>query len=374
MNLFEYQAKEAFRENGIAVPKGVLVRSIEELDAAFAVTGFPCVLKSQILRGGRGKLGLIKVVKNAIEGKATAATLFASEHNVRMILVEEAVDMAREIYLAVTVDAVAGEMVIMGCAEGGVDIETLAAETPEKIITIKVDINEGIGSYHVNNLVYGLGLEGDLLKEVGAVARKLYKVFRTCDAQLAEINPLFVTRDGKVIAGDGKLIVDDNSMSRQPRFPLTRDFFDSDAEFESAQEGIPYLTFGGDIALMCAGSGLTTTVFDLIYDAGGTPATYVDFGGPNYTKAVRTMELCLKTPSKVILVVTFGTIARADVMARGLVEAISVHKPSVPIVTCIRGTNEEEAFAVLKEAGITNLINTEEAVSMAVALAAGRAQ
>ena len=236
-----------------------------------------------------------------------------------------------------------------------------------------MDIAEGLGGYHVNNLIYGMGLSGDLGKQVGAVVRGLYKTFRAYDAQLAEINPLFITKDGRAIAGDGKLIIDDNSVWRQPHYPLTRDSFDSEVEFEAAQEGIPYLQFKGDIALMCAGAGLTTTVFDLINDAGGNPATYVEFGGANYTKAVRTMELCLMTPSKVILVVTFGTIARADVMAQGLVEAIRVHQPKQPIVTCIRGTNEDEAFKILRDAGLEPLTNTEEAVRRAVDIAAGRA-
>lgn len=372
MNLFEYQAKEAFRQCGIATPEGVLVRSVEELDAAFAATGFPCVLKSQVLRGGRGKAGLIRVVRDAAAGRKEAAELFASEHNVRMLLVEQAVDIDREIYLAVTVDPVAATALLMGCAEGGVDIEQLAATSPEKIVRVKVDMAEGLGGYHVNNLIYGMGLSGDPGKQVAAVIRSLYKVFRDRDAQLAEINPLFITRDGKVVAGDGKLIIDDNSLSRQPAYPRTRDYFDSDVEFEAAQEGIPYLRFDGDIALMCAGSGLTTTVFDLIHDAGGSVATYVDFGGPNYTRAVRAMELCLKTPSKVILVVTFGTIARADVMAEGIVEALNVLKPKVPIVLRIRGTNEAEAFETLKKAGLVNLVDTEDAVRKAVELA-GRA-
>ena len=354
-------------------PKGVLVRGMDELDGAFAEVGFPCVLKSQVLSGGRGKAGLIKVVKDAESAKATAKTLFESEHNVRMLLVEEAVDIDREIYLSITVDPVESKIMLIGCAEGGVEIEKLAATDPDKIVTVRVDIAEGLGGYHVNNLTYGMGLSGDLGKQVGAVVRGLYKTFRAYDAQLAEINPLFITKDGKAIAGDGKLIIDDNSVWRQPSYPLTRDYFDSEVEFEAAQEGIPYLQFNGDIALMCAGAGLTTTVFDLINDAGGHPATYVEFGGANYTKAVRTMELCLKTPSKVILVVTFGTIARADVMAQGLVEAIKAHQPKQPIVTCIRGTNEEEAFAILRDAGLEPLTNTEEAVQRAVDIAAGRA-
>ena len=349
MKLFEYQAKEAFREKGLPTPKGVLVRGMDELDGAFAEVGFPCVLKSQVLSGGRGKAGLIKVVKDAESAKATAKTLFESEHNVRMLLVEEAVDIDREIYLSITVDPVESKIMLIGCAEGGVEIEKLAATDPDKIVTVRVDIAEGLGGYHVNNLTYGMGLSGDLGKQVGAVVRGLYKTFRAYDAQLAEINPLFITKDGKAIAGDGKLIIDDNSVWRQPSYPLTRDYFDSEVEFEAAQEGIPYLQFNGDIALMCAGAGLTTTVFDLIN------------------------ELCLKTPSKVILVVTFGTIARADVMAQGLVEAIKAHQPKQPIVTCIRGTNEEEAFAILRDAGLEPLTNTEEAVQRAVDIAAGRA-
>ena len=270
MKLFEYQAKEAFREKGLPTPKGVLVRGMDELDGAFAEVGFPCVLKSQVLSGGRGKAGLIKVVKDAESAKATAKTLFESEHNVRMLLVEEAVDIDREIYLSITVDPVESKIMLIGCAEGGVEIEKLAATDPDKIVTVRVDIAEGLGGYHVNNLTYGMGLSGDLGKQVGAVVRGLYKTFRAYDAQLAEINPLFITKDGKAIAGDGKLIIDDNSVWRQPSYPLTRDYFDSEVEFEAAQEGIPYLQFNGDIALMCAGAGLTTTVFDLINDAGPT--------------------------------------------------------------------------------------------------------
>ena len=211
MKLFEYQAKEAFREKGLPTPKGVLVRGMDELDGAFAEVGFPCVLKSQVLSGGRGKAGLIKVVKDAESAKATAKTLFESEHNVRMLLVEEAVDIDREIYLSITVDPVESKIMLIGCAEGGVEIEKLAATDPDKIVTVRVDIAEGLGGYHVNNLTYGMGLSGDLGKQVGAVVRGLYKTFRAYDAQLAEINPLFITKDCNAIAGDGKLIIDDNS-------------------------------------------------------------------------------------------------------------------------------------------------------------------
>ena len=153
MKLFEYQAKEAFREKGLPTPKGVLVRGMDELDGAFAEIGFPCVLKSQVLRGGRGKAGLIKVVKAAESARATAKALFESEHNVRMLLVEEAVDIDREIYLSITVDPVESKIMLIGCAEGGVEIEKLAATAPEKIVPVRVDLAEGLGGYHVNNLI-----------------------------------------------------------------------------------------------------------------------------------------------------------------------------------------------------------------------------
>ena len=370
MKLFEYQAKEEFAEHGIPVPKGVVATNMEEVKAAVKEIGLPCVLKSQVLAGGRRKAGLIQFVKSADEAEQKAQALFASEHNVRKLLVEEAVDIDRELYLAITIDPVEATALFIACAEGGVDIETLAVEDPDKLVYVKVDLDWGFMPHHMREITFGLGLEGDVAKEVGAIAQKLFKVFRKYGAELAEINPLFITKQGKIVAGDGKLIIDDSLNS--DKYPLAREYFDNDAEYEAALEGIPYLKFDGDIALMCAGAGLTTTVFDLVHYAGGSVANYLEFGGPNYTKAMQAMQLCLKNPSKVILVVTFGTIARADVMATGLVEAIKALKPTVPIVTCIRGTNEEEAFEVLRSIGLEPLKETEEAVQRAVDIAAGR--
>jgi len=201
----------------------------------------------------------------------------------------------------------------------------------------------------------------------------LWTLFRRRDAELVEINPLFLTGDGLIVAGDGKLVLDDNAAWRQDSFEAGREYYDSDAAFEAAREGIPYLQFDGDISLMCAGAGLTTTVYDLVIDEGGTVANYLEFGGPNYRRADKAMELCLKNDSKVILMVTFGTIARADVMAEGIVNAMKELKPDRPIVTCIRGTNEEGAVEILKKAGLTPLFDTEDAVRRAVALARGGA-
>ncbi|MDR2820472.1 MAG: succinate--CoA ligase [Desulfovibrio sp.] len=372
MKLFEYQAKEAFAEAGIPVPVGALASGIDAVDEAVAVTGVPCVIKSQVLKGGRGKAGLIQFAQNEAEARHKARDLLNSPHGVRKLLFEQAVDIDRELYLAITLDPVNATAMFIACAEGGVEIEKLAVEQPDKIVTVKVDIAWGIMPHHLREITFGLNLSDDIAKKVSSIAQKLYGVFRATGAELAEINPLFVAKNGEVLAGDGKLIIDDTMSEARTKYPLAPEYFDTETEYEAALEGIPYLQFDGDIALMCAGAGLTTTVFDLIHYAGGTVANYLEFGGPNYTKALQAMRLCLKNPSRVILVVTFGTIARADVMATGLVEAINVLKPDIPIVTCIRGTNEEEAFDTLRAAGLEPLSETEVAVRRAVDIAAGR--
>ena len=371
MKLFEYQAKEIFAQAGIDVPKSQLIEMGNELPEAIAICGLPCMLKSQVLSGGRGKAGLIRLARTEAEAAAMTDALFQGSIPVRKILVEQAVNIDSEIYLAVTFDPVCGQPVIMGSAEGGMDIETIAATVPEKIIREAVDIDSGLQPFQVNDFVYRLGFQGDTFKKISRVVRLLYEVFRKNDAELVEINPLFLTREGDVVAGDGKLIIDDNSMFRQKKFEKSRDHFENDIAYEAALEGIPYLQFDGDISLMCAGAGLANTVYDLINDEGGKTANYLEFGGPNYRKSKTAMELCLKNDSKVILIVTFGTIARADVMAQGIVDAISELRPDRPIVTCIRGTGEEEAREILAKAGLSNLTDTEEAVRKAIAIAKG---
>jgi len=208
-------------------------------------------------------------------------------------------------------------------------------------------------------------------RQIAHALRALYSVFRSSDAELVEVNPLFITGDDRAVAGDAKICIDDSSLYRQTGFELAREYFDTDLEYEAAGLGIPYLQFKGDIGLMCAGAGLANTVYDLVNDAGGSVASYLEFGGPNYGKAAQALELCLRGRPKVILVVSFGTIARADVMAEGLVTALQRLHPSQPIITCIRGTNEERAFELLRAAGLQPLSDTEEAVRCAVALAAG---
>ena len=369
MKLFEYQAKELFKEAGIAIPKGYLI----DEQSNFSASVFPCVLKSQVLTGKRGKAGLIRFADSDEKAHEEARSLFACGKGVKKILViEDDFDIEREVYLAVTIDPVKAKALVISCAEGGMDIEELAASASDKIHYTYIDMTSGMADFQSRGIAYEMGFEGDIAKQIAAVVKKLYGVFVANDAELAEINPLFVTKDGRVVAGDGKLTIDDNSGFRQKRFEIGRDYFASDAEYESYLEGIPYLQFDGDISLMCAGAGLTTTVFDLINYAGGKVANYLEFGGANYKKAVRAMELCLKNSNaKVILIVTFGTIARADVMAEGIKSAIETLKPSVPVITCIRGTNEEAAAEILRSCGLNPLYDTEEAVALAVKIAGG---
>jgi len=371
MKLYEYQAKEVFKEEGIAIPNSVLISEYSQLENALSEIGTPCVVKSQVLSGGRGKAGLVVFTPTEEQAKSETKRLFEHELSIKNIMIEEAIDIKQEIYVAITVDPVSATGLLMVSVEGGIDIETLAVESPEKIIKEHIDLRYGLMPFQATQLAFSLGYSNEIAKELKKIFMKLYNVFTKYDAELVEINPLFITSDNKVIAGDGKLMIDDNSMHRQKRFEKQLSDYKTEAEYDAALEGIPFIQFDGDIGLMCAGAGLTTTVYDLIHYEGGTIANYLEFGGPNYKKAIQSMEICLKVPSKVILIVTFGTIARADVMAEGIVDAIKRLKPDRPIVTCIRGTNEKEAVKILRSAGLEPLFDTEEAVRKAVALAKG---
>lgn len=374
MKCFEYQAKEVFKESGIPIPKSVLISERDAINNALDTIGVPCVVKSQVLSGGRGKAGLVVVTKTEEAATTETNRLFDHELNIKQLLIEEAVNIEQELYVSITVDPVDATALLIVCTEGGVEIETLAETDPSKIIKEPIDMNIGLMPYQASRVAYACGFDKGISKQLKSIFLKLYSIFVKYDAELVEINPLFITKDKTLIAGDGKLMIDDNSMFRQTRFERQETDYKSEAAYAAAQEGIPFIEFDGDIGLMCAGAGLTTTVYDLIHYEGGTVANYLEFGGPHYKKAKESMEICLKVDSKVLLIVTFGTIARADVMARGVVEAINELKPNRPIVTCIRGTNESEAVDILKEAGLTPIFDTEEAVRTAVAIAKGGSQ
>lgn len=371
MKLYEFQAKQVFQEHHIPVPKSILIENDSSLTSNIERIGLPLVVKSQVLSGGRGKAGLISFCPTKDDVEQHVKRLFSHPLNIKKLLLEEAVNIDQEIYVSITVDPVSGHALLMASRSGGIDIEELARTQPEAILKKFIDLREGLQNYTAAELAFELGFEGSLVKSFIHIIKNLYDVFVKYDAELVEINPLFLTKDQTLIAGDGKLMIDDNSQYRQTRFEPTHEDYSSDAEYQASLEGIPFIQFDGEIGLMCAGAGLTTTVYDLIHYEGGKVANYLEFGGPHYKKAYQALEICLKVPSKVILVVTFGTIARADVMAEGIVDAMKRLKPDRPIVTCIRGTNEQEATRILTEAGLEPLFDTEEAVRKAVLLSKG---
>ena len=335
MKLFEHQAKDLFREAGIPVPEGRLVNELSELDAAVEEVGVPCAIKAQVLRGGRGKEGLIQLASTKEEAREKAAQIFEKIEAGRSLLVEKALDIREELYLSITPEPVSGSALVMASAEGGVEIEDVARTMPERIVREKVNLSEGLLPFQARDVMFDLGLTGAAMKQGAAMLSNLYSLFRHYDAELVEVNPLAVTEDG-LVAADGKVTIDDGALGRQERFTLGRDQFESDVEYEAALEGIPYLKFDGDIGLLCAGAGLTNVIFDLVRYGGGSVNSYVEFGGPNYRKGAKALELMMKTGPKVVLVVTFGTIARADVIAEDLAGAIKDLEPDFPIVTAIR--------------------------------------
>ena len=355
MKLFEYQAKEAFREKGLPTPKGVLVRGMDELDGAFAEVGFPCVLKSQVLSGGRGKAGLIKVVKDAESAKATAKTLFESEHNVRMLLVEEAVDIDREIYLSITVDPVESKIMLIGCAEGGVEIEKVAEETPHLIHKVALDPLTGPMPYQGRELAFKLGLEGKLVQQFTKIFMGLATIFLERDLALIEINPLVITKQGDLICLDGKLGADGNALFRQPDLREMRDQSQEDPrEAQAAQWELNYVALDGNIGCMVNGAGLAMGTMDIVKLHGGEPANFLDVGGGATKERVTEAFKIILSDDKVkaVLVNIFGGIVRCDLIADGIIGAVAEVGVNVPVVVRLEGNNAELGAKKLADSGL----------------------
>lgn len=369
MKLFEYQAKEIFKECGIIVPDSILISSEDELEAAVEQIGLPCVVKAQVLHGGRGKAGLVKFVKTKEEALREGARILAVTG--QRLLVEAAVKNVAEIYISITGDPVEGKALIMACGDGGMDIEEIARTEPEKILKQHVDLAAGLLPYEGQNIFYSLGFDKETVKSANKMLAGLYQAFRTYEAELVEINPLMLTPDGQFVAADGKLNIDDNAIYKYPQFEKTRAYYNTDLEYEAAQVGVPFLQFDGNIGMLVAGAGLANVVFDLINYSGGSVGTYLEFGGPNYSKGKQCMELMLESNPKGILIVAFGTIARADVMAEGIVEAYEELKPTIPVVTAIRGTGEERAKELLAQTPFEAYDDVEEAVARIIELTGG---
>ncbi len=370
MNIHEYQAKDIYRRHGIPVPKGTPAFSVEEAEKAAAAlieeTGNEVVVvKAQIHAGGRGKAGGVKVVRGVDAAREAARELLGKTlvthqtgpegKTVHRLLVEQGLDIARELYLALVVDRETRRVAIMASTEGGVEIEKVAAETPERIFTVHVDPAVGVMPYQARRLAFGLGLQGKAHKQFVRIVTKLGRLFEAEDCSLAEINPLVVTGEGDVVALDAKLNLDDNAAFRHPEWADLRDPNEEAAtEREAREAGLSYIQLDGNIGCLVNGAGLAMSTMDIIKHYGGEPANFLDVGGGASKEAVtKAFSIILQSPAvEGIFVNIFGGIMKCDIIAEGVVAASREIGLKVPLVVRLAGTNVDKGKAVLEQSGL----------------------
>ena len=375
MNIHEYQAKELLKEFGVAVPRGGAAFSAAEADAIAKDLGGPVwVVKSQIHAGGRGAgrfqndpkgKGGVRLAKSRDEVKAYAADMLGNVlvtkqtgpagKEVRRLYVEEGCDIARELYLAMLLDRNTSRITIVASTEGGMEIEEVAARTPEKIVRVAIDPVTGISGFHARKIAFGLGLEGKQVSAAVKVLSGVYRAFTELDASLIEINPLVVTGGGDVIALDAKMNFDDNALFRHPKLAEMRDETEEDpAEVEAASHELNYIKLDGNIGCMVNGAGLAMATMDIIKLYGGEPANFLDVGGNADKERVTAAFKIILSDKNVqgILVNIFGGIMRCDIIAEGVVAAAKDLKLSVPLVVRLEGTNVELGKKIMAESGL----------------------
>jgi succinyl-CoA synthetase beta subunit len=370
MKIHEYQAKEILKKFGVAVPKGRVAFTAEEaVEVAKEIGGSAWVVKAQIHAGGRGKAGGIKLAKSIEEVYDYAKNMIGSKlvtyqtgpegKIVRKVLVEEALNIQKELYVGVTLDRSTSRNVVMVSSEGGVEIEQVAMESPEKILKEYVDPKVGFMPYQARRLAFGLGLDGEAFKNAVKFLLALYKAYEETDASLAEINPLVLTTDGQVLALDAKMNFDDNALFRHPEIVEMRDIDEEDQlEVEASKYNLNYIRLNGNVGCMVNGAGLAMATMDLIKLAGGEPANFLDVGGGAKTETVEQgFRIILSDPNvKAILINIFGGIVRCDRVAMGVVEAAKKVGVNVPVVIRLEGTNAEEGARILKESGLNFIV------------------
>jgi len=378
MKLHEFQSKAILARYGIAVPRGEVVGSPGEAAAAAERLGGRVAVKAQVLVGGRGKAGGIRVAASPAEAAERAAAILQLQIHglpVTRLLVEEAADIARELYLGMVVDRAAGRVAAMASAEGGVEIEEVARSHPERIATLHVDPFLGLREYQGRFLASFLSLPESLWPQFTRVAQGLYTALVETDASLAEINPLVVTGGGELLAVDAKINLDDNALYRHPDLEAQRNADEElAAEARARAAGLSYVALGGNIGCMVNGAGLAMATLDAIKAFGGMPANFLDIGGGARAERVATaLGLILEEPRvRAVLLNIFGGITRCDEVARGVAEALAHVRPDVPIVARLVGTNEAEGQAILAQAGgIRTTTSLAEAARLAVDAAAG---
>jgi succinyl-CoA synthetase beta subunit len=380
MDLYEYQGKELFRRFGIPVSEGRLATSPEEARVAAQELGGQVVVKAQVLTGGRGKAGGIKLADGPDEAEEHARAILGMDingHTVRKLWIESASDIAREYYLSLTFDRGEKRPLFMFTKEGGIDIEEVAAERPEALVRLHVDPSISPQPYQARRLIYGAGIEDESeQKQIAKIAEQLYAAFVGTDALLTEINPLIVTRDGQVKALDSKFTVDDNALSKHPDIAAMRDLDAYPAEERAAREkGVTYVKLDGEVGVLGNGAGLVMSTLDLVALAGGRPANFCDLGGGGGAQGVvDALEVISADPQvRSILFNIFGGITRCDEVARGILRALDRLTIEDPVVVRLDGTNADEGRLLLQEAAPPNL-HVEptmlEAAKRAVELAA----
>jgi succinyl-CoA synthetase beta subunit len=369
MKIHEYQAKALFAAYGIPAPRGKVARTSQEaLKAAQEIGTLPVVLKAQIHAGGRGKGGGIKVIQRITEVEAAASELLGRQlvtrqtgpegKPVSVILVEEVLDVKKELYLGIAVDRSRESLVALASAEGGMDIEQVAAETPEKVLTEVVDPAVGLRPFQANRIAYFLGLDPTLARKASGIILKLYRLFIDKDCSLAEINPLVVIENG-LVALDAKLNIDDNALYRQADIASLRDTSqEAPLEVEASRHRLNYIKLQGNVGCMVNGAGLAMATMDLIKSVGAEPANFLDVGGAATSDMVKQgVRLLLCDPDvKLIFVYIFGGILRCDTVARGVIEAAKEWEIKLPVLIRLEGTNVEQGRKILADSGLSFIV------------------
>jgi len=373
MKLHEYQSKQIFAKYGIPIPKGRVAATANEAKHIAEELGSRVVIKSQVLVGGRGKAGGIRLAKNPQEAEDLAAQILTMDIKglpVRKVLVDEAANIDKEIYLGITNDRAVRKPVIMSSAAGGVDIEEVAHLTPEKIVKVHIDPLLGLRDYQARDVAAGIDLPREHWRAFSQICHGLWKAYEDCDATLAEINPLVITADNHLLAVDGKMLLDDNALYRHPDLAEMRDLdVEASSEIEARKYGLSFIKLDGNIGCMVNGAGLAMTTMDIIKLYGGEPANFLDIGGgAGSDKVAAALRIILSDPNvKAVLLNVFGGITRCDEVARGILSAMADVKPKVPMITRLVGTNAEEGRRLLAEAQMITAETLIDAARKAVA-------
>ncbi len=386
MNLHEYQSKALFAEYGIPVPKGIAAETPEAaVKAAETLGGELWVVKAQVHAGGRGKAGGVKLARSLDEVREYAGAMLGTQlvtHQsgpeglpVNVVYVEQGSDIDRELYLSMLVDREVSRVSFIASAAGGMDIEKVAEETPEKIFTVAIAPDAGLQDYQARQLAFGLGLDKTQMRQFGGIIKQLYTLYQDCDASLVEVNPLITTKAGDVIALDAKINIEANALYRQPKLVEMRDESQEDEkERAAAEHDLNYVSLDGDIACMVNGAGLAMATMDLIKLHGGDPANFLDVGGGATSERVAAaFKLILSNDTvKAILVNIFGGIVRCDLIAEGIITAVKEVGVTVPVVVRLEGTNVDKGRALLADSGLDIIAADDltDAAKKAVAAAA----